>query len=476
MNDMNPEEFRKEGYKFIDWAADYFKNIEDFPVLAQIEPGDVKSKLPTAPPEKGESAEHFLDDLNSIIIPGMTHWNHPGFMAYFNSTASGPAVLGELIAAAFNINAMLWKSNPASTELEEVVISWLKQMFNIPEEMFGIVYDTASISSMHAIAAARERACPECRKKGMSAFDGTPKLRLYASEHAHNSIDKGALAVGIGLEGIKKIPVNANFEMNTGELEKAIAEDKSNGYLPFCVVATIGTTSTTSVDPVEKIAEICKREKIWLHIDSAHAGVTSMLPEMKHHFAGMDKADSIVINPHKWMFVPIDFSTLFLKDGETLKKAFSLSAEYLKTETDDIATNYMDYGVQLGRRFRSLKVWFHIRYFGVDGIRKIIRSHIKAGQMFSKWISESEDFELLAPTPFSTTCFRAVPESMNEDGLNDFNQQLMDNINKSGKIFLSHTKLNGKFTIRFVVSGLRTEEKHVTEAWQLIKKIYMEMI
>ncbi|MFA7229403.1 MAG: pyridoxal-dependent decarboxylase, partial [Melioribacteraceae bacterium] len=355
VGDMPSEEFRKYGYELIDWVTEYLQNVGSYPVLPDIKPGEIKAQLPLEAPADAQPMNQIIADLDKIILPGTTHWQHPNFMAYFNSTASGPGILAELISAAFNVNAMVWKSAPASTELEETVLKWFRQIINLPEEFRGLIYDTASVSSMHAIAAARESAGFDIRKNGMS---GIPKLRLYCSEHAHSSIEKGALTLGIGLEGIRKIPVDAEFRLIPAELEKAITEDRKNGFVPFCAVATIGTTSTTSVDPVDAIAGICRREKLWLHVDGAHAGVTAMLPEMKEHFKGLDRADSFVVNPHKWLFVPVDLSILYTRNPEILKRAFSLVPEYLKTAEDSVVENYMDYGIQLGRRFRSLKLWF----------------------------------------------------------------------------------------------------------------------
>ncbi len=465
--DMPAKEFKKYGYELIDWAANYLQNIGSFPVLPDIKPGDIKSKLPLSAPIKTESMDQIIADVDKIILPGTTHWQHPNFMAYFNSTGSGPGILGELLSAVFNVNSMVWKSAPASTELEETVLIWFRELMNLPKEFRGIIYDTASVSSMHAIAAARESVGYDIRKKGMS---GAPKLRLYCSEHAHSSIDKGALTLGIGLDGIRRIPVDSEFRMITSELENAIREDRANGFLPFCVVATIGTTSTTSVDPVEEIADICGKEKIWLHVDGAHAGVTAMLPEMENHFKGLDRADSFVVNPHKWLFVPVDLSILFTRKPEIIKQAFSLVAEYLKTAEDSVAENYMDYGIQLGRRFRSLKLWFVLRYFGVEGLQARLREHIRLGQLFAKWVDDHSEFERLAPTPFSTICFRAKPAGWNDENIiNELNEKLMNAINSTGKVFLTHTKLNGKFTIRLCISGLRTEEKHVELAWKVIQ-------
>jgi aromatic-L-amino-acid decarboxylase len=475
LSDMPAEDFRKYGYQLIDWITEYLKKPEKYPVLSNIQPGEVRNQIQNNPPQKPEQFSDVLNDVDKIIMPGMTHWNHPNFMAYFNSTASAPGILAELLSSALNVNGMLWKSSPASTELEQAMLGWFRQMLGFPEDFWGIIYDTASVSSMHAIAAAREHIDIQTRERGLAGRSGVPRLKLYCSEHAHNSIDKGALTLGIGLGGIRKIPVDDEFRMIPEKLSAAIKEDRENGWLPFCVVATIGTTSTTSVDPVDKVAKICKMEKVWLHIDAAHAGVTAMLPEMKSHFSGIELADSIVVNPHKWMFVPIDLSVLFTKHPDILKRAFSLSAEYLKTGVDSKVENYMDYGIQLGRRFRSLKLWFIIRYFGVEGIQNILREHLRLGKLFAGWIDAHPEFERMAPTPFSTVCFRVNPGNLNEKSLDALNEKLMNKVNETGKLFITHTKLNNKFVIRLVVSGIRTKESHVRDAWELIQKTYSEI-
>jgi aromatic-L-amino-acid decarboxylase len=448
-------------------------DIEKYPPLAQVNPGDVFKRIPEIPPQKGEVIEKVLNDVDKILMDGITHWNHPGFMAYFNSTSSGPGILAELLTAGLGLNGMLWKTSPAFTELEQAMMNWFRQMVGLPENYWGIIYDTASTSSMHAIASAREQLNLGFREKGMAGRSDIPRLRMYCSEQAHSSIEKGALTLGVGLEGIKKIPVNDKFEMVPGTLEEAVKEDLKNGWKPFCVIATVGTTSSTSVDPIEEIATICEKHKLWFHIDAAYAGVTALIPEMKWVTKGWDRSDSIVINPHKWMFTPMDLSVYFTRKPEVLKQAFSLVPEYLKTNKDGEVENLMDYGIQLGRRFRSLKLWFVIRYFGVEGLAERIKHHIDLAQEFSKWIDDEKYFERMAPVPFSTICFRYNPGNSTEEELNALNEKLLETINSSGKIFLSHTKLNGKFAIRLTIGSIRHERIHILEAWELIKnKIY----
>ncbi|GIV45887.1 MAG: aromatic-L-amino-acid decarboxylase [Ignavibacterium sp.] len=469
--DMPIEEFRESGKNLIDWIADYIKEIEKYPPLSQVKPGEILSRIPEQPPQTGEDIEKIISSIDRILIDGITHWNHPGFMAYFNSTSSMPGVLAEMLSAAFNANGMLWKTSPAFTELEKAMMNWFRQMVGLPENYWGIIYDTASTSSMHAIASAREQLNLNIREKGMSGRTDLPKLRLFCSEQAHSSIEKGAVTLGIGLEGVRKISVNEKYEMNAEELEEAIKSDISKGIKPFCVVATVGTTSTTSIDPVREISEVCKKYNLWLHIDAAYAGVTAIIPEMIWITDAWDEADSIVINPHKWMFTPMDLSIYFTRKPEILNRAFSLVPEYLKTQVDDEVENLMDYGIQLGRRFRSLKLWFIIRYFGVDGLAERIKHHIELAQEFANWVDEEKFFERMAPVPFSTVCFRYNPGNKSEEQLNRLNEKLLEDINASGKIFLSHTKLNGKFTLRLTIGSIRHERRHIVEAWELIKKM-----
>lgn len=475
MSDMPKEEFRKAGYQLIDWIADYLNSIEKYPVMSQIKPGDISKQIPVAPPVNGEKIEKVLSDIDKVLIDGITHWNHPGFMAYFNTTSSGPGILAEILTAAFSSNGMLWKTSPAVTEMEKSMMNWFRQMVGLPENYWGIIYDTASTSSMHAIASAREQMGLGFREKGAAGRKDLPKIILYSSEQAHSSIDKGALLLGVGLDGIRKIPVNEKFEMIPEKLEEAIDEDIKKGCKPFCVVATVGTTSTTSVDPVEQIANIAEKYNLWLHVDAAYAGVTAMIPEMKWVSKNWERADSIVINPHKWMFTPLDLSILFTRKKEILKRAFSLVPEYLKTAQDSEVDNLMDYGFQLGRRFRSLKLWFIIRYFGVEGIANRLREHIAWAKEFSNRIIEANDFELTAPVPFSTVCFRYNPGGKAEAELNTINEKLLEKINSTGKIFLSHTKLYEKFVIRLTIGGIRHEQRHIENAWELVKTTAREL-
>ncbi len=478
INDLSQNDFEKLANNFTKYISDYLENISEKDVLPQIKPGWLKSQFSEFPPTQGESLENILKEIDEKIIPAMTHWNHPKFMAYFNSTASSAGVLGEYLAAAFNTNAMVWKSSPASTELEEAMLLWYKNLLGLPYFFDAIIYDTASISSLHAIACAREKAYPQIiRNEGLSGNSKIPKMRIYVSEEAHSSIEKSAITLGIGIQNVRKIPTDNNFSMIPKELQKAIEEDRNNGFLPIAVVATVGTTSTTSIDPVDKIGEITQKENIWLHIDAAYGGSALVTSEMQYIKNGWEFADSIVINPHKWMFIPIDLSVLFIRDKKILKQAFSIIPEYLKTEVDDIATNFMDYGIQLGRRFRSLKLWFTIKYYGKSGLERIISNHLQLAKKLKKIIEQDERFEILAPVHFSTLCFRAKnPYNENKITTNQFNQELIDLINNTKKVFLSHTNVKNQFMIRIVISGLKTTENDVFEVWEIIKEEYNKLL
>ena len=473
---MDAAEFRRFGHELIDWIADYFDRIEDLPVLAQIEPGDLKAQLPTAAPEKGESMEQIIADIDRLVVPALTHWSHPSFFAYFATSTSAPGIFGELLTAAFDNKAMLWRTSPASTELEEVALDWLRQMMGLDEGLSGIIYDTASVSSMHAIAAAREGVEMRIREEGMSGRNDLPLLRVYASEQAHSSIEKGIITLGLGQRSLRKIPTDSEFRMDAKALAAAVEEDKHNGFLPFCVVATVGTTSTSSIDPVREMAPICEEHSLWLHVDAAYAGSAAVAPEWRYILDGCERADSVVTNPHKWLFTPFDLSVLYCRDMDLLRRAFSLVPEYLRTPEQEKVRSGSDYGIQLGRRFRALKLWMIIRYFGHEGLAARIREHCRLAKLFASWIEESPDWELLAPVPFSLVCFRACPqvEASNEEArtarLDVLNEAIMHGVNATGKALLSHTKLNDKITLRLSIGNIRTTEKHVRQVWDLLNE------
>jgi len=464
---MPLEEFRRFGHQVVDWIADYLAGIERYPVLARVRPGEIRERLPAHPPREGERFEAILRDFEQILMPGITHWNHPGFMAYFAITGSGPGILGELLAAALNVNAMLWRTSPAATELEQVVLDWLRQMLGLPPEFEGVIYDTASISSLCALAAAREAVGMGVREEGLA---GRPRLRLYASEEAHSSIEKAAIVLGLGQVGVRKIPTDDAFRMDVGALERAIEEDRAAGWHPFCVVATVGTTSTTSSDPVPEIARVCERSGLWLHVDAAYAGAAAIVPEFRHVLEGCERADSLVVNPHKWLFTPIDLSAFYSRRMDVVRRAFSLVPEYLRTGEEEVR-NFMDYGPQLGRRFRALKLWMVIRYFGQEGLAARLREHIRLAHQFAAWVDADPDFERLAPTPLSTVCFRARPRALalSEADLDRFNEAVLDAVNATGECFLSHTRVRGRLALRLAIGNVRTTERHVRRAWELLR-------
>ena len=475
LGDMSAAEFRRHGHQLIDWISDYLEQVEQRPVLAQVAPGELRSQLPAAPPADGEPFAAILADVDRLIMPALTHWNHPSFFAYFATSTSAPGIFGELLSAAFDAKAMLWRTSPASTELEEVALSWLRQMMGLPADFDGIIYDTASVASLHAIAAAREAVGLEIREQGMSGRADLPLLRIYASEQSHSSIDKAVIALGLGQRSLRKIPTDDQYRMDARALAAAIDEDIANGVQPCCVVATVGTTSTTSIDPVPAIARICRQHKLWLHVDAAYAGSAAIVPEMRHILEGAEHADSLVTNPHKWLFTPFDLSALYCRRMDVLRRAFSLVPEYLRTPEDSVVRNGSDYGIQLGRRFRSLKLWMVLRYFGHQGLAARIREHCRLARTFAQWIEQTPGWELLAPVPFSTVCFRACPALEDESTearaarLDALNERVMNAVNSTGEAFLSHTKLKDAFTLRLSVGNIRTTEQHVRRVWELLQ-------
>ncbi len=455
---MNPEEFRAAAYQHADWIAEYFERIRDFPVTTDNQPGQLIQELPKTAPETGEPMEKIFADFQSSVFPALTLWNHPRFFAYFSVSSTPPSVLADFLAAAVNVNAMLWKSSPAATELEQVTLDWLRQWLELDESWFGIIYDTASIGVMQAIGAAREWIDPEYRIKGMR-----PGLTLYISEHTHSSAEKAAITLGFGQENVRKIGVDSHFRMRVDLLREAIETDLSSGKRPCCIVASIASTSTTAIEPVPAIADIAEQYGIWLHVDGAYGGSAAVLPEMRHIFEGVSRAHSVVLNPHKWLYVSIDCSVLYTRFPDVFRRASSLNAEYLRTAEDDRVVNYMDYGVQLGRRFRALKLWYVFRYYGRQGVIVMLREALRLAQVLKEFVEQDEDFELSAPVPLSLVCFRRRGEDV-------LNQRLLAEINASGKAFLSHTVLHGKFVLRFAIGNFQTTEQDVRETWDLIRE------
>ncbi len=455
---MDHQEFRRYGYEVVDWIAGYLENIRDYPVLADVKPGDLMDRLPRTAPEDGESMDAILEDFRRLIIPAVTHWNHPRFFAYFSISASEPGILGEMLTAALDSNGMVWKSCPAQTELEQVTLAWLRQWMGLPSEFFGIIYDTASMSTLHAIAAAREMVDPDARTRGCRG-----DLVMYISEHANLSVEKAGITLGIGQDNIRKIGTDDCFRMRVDALREAMESDRAAGKKPFCVVPTVGTTSTSSIDPVNAIADVAEEFGAWLHVDAAYGGIAAVVPELRHVLAGAERAHSVVVNPHKWLFTPIDLSAFYTREPEILRRAFSLVPEYLKTADDPRAVNFMDYGVQLGRRFRALKLWFIMRHFGHERIAEIIRSHIRYAQDLAALIRSDPDFEVAAPVPFSLICFRYR-------GSDEDNRRLLERVNASGKAFLSHTALNGSIVLRLAIGNIATTWEDLTEVWELVKQ------
>jgi aromatic-L-amino-acid decarboxylase len=462
------------GHELVDWIADYLENTEQYPVLSRSQPGDIRAQLPTSPPIKPESLDSMMADFETIIMPGITHWNHPHFYAYFSNTGSVPGILAEMLIAALNVNGMLWRTSPAATELEEVTLDWLRQLLGLGAGWDGVIMDGASMSSMVAIAAAREAVEGlDVRTKGMARAD-VPQLRVYISEQTHSSLEKGAMVLGIGQENVIKIPVDAENGMDAVALKTAVLHDIEEGKRPFFVCATVGTTSATGVDPVPAIADIAEQYGLWLHVDGAYGGMAAIVPEKQYLLNGVDRADSLVVNPHKWLYTPMDLSAFYTRRPDIVKRAFSLLPEYLRSAETDANTvrDYMDYGVQLGRRFRALKLWFVLRAFGQEGLITRLREHMRLAELLGSWVDESPDFERMTPIIFSTVCFRAHPQGIDDpDALNTLNENLMNAVNDTGDIFISHTKLQGNYTLRLAIGNIRTEEKHIAQAWALLQEV-----
>ena len=469
--DIAPDEFRHQARRVVQWIAEYLEHPERFPVVPRVVPGEIAETIPAEPPTEGESLDTVLDDFERLIVPGVTHWNHPGFFAYFAISASAPGILAEMLISALNVNAMLWKTSPAATELELRTLDWLRQLLGLDNHWFGLINDTASISTLLALAAARE-ARPELaiRERGMAGRTDLPRLRVYTSSHAHSSVDKAAITLGFGHENVVHVAADDAFRMRVDALHAAVHADRAAGYLPLATVATVGTTSTTSVDPVPDIAALCRREGMWLHVDGSYGGVAAVVPEMRHVLAGVELADSLVVNPHKWLFTPIDLSAMFTRRPDVLKRAFSLVPEYLVTREQSDVVNLMDYGVQLGRRFRALKLWMVIRAFGASGLAARLRQQMEMAREFAGWIDEDPDWERVAPVPFSLVCFRYAPPGTNEAERESLNSAILDRVNQTGKAYLSHTKLDGRYVLRLAIGNMRTERRHVRDAWRLLRE------
>lgn len=460
---MDKEMFRRYGYKFVDWVADYFEEIETYPVLSSVKPGSVLDQLPENPPAEGESMETLFEDFKKIILPGITHWQHPSWFAYFPANSSPPSVLAELLTAGLGAQCMVWQTSPAAAELEERVLEWLRQMIGLPAGMEGVIQDTASTATLVALLTAREKATNfESNKSGLK-----DPLIIYISEEAHSSVDKGAKIAGYGAENIRRIPTDDTFAMIPKKLEEAVNADREKGYIPACAIATVGTTSSTAVDPLFPIGQICREHGVWLHVDAAFAGSAAILPEMKWMLTGVEFADSFVFNPHKWLLTNFDCSAYFVRDSGALIRTFEIYPEYLKTGMDAEVKNYRDWGIQLGRRFRALKLWFVLRSYGVNGLQDFIREHLRLAKLFESWVENEEVFELMAPVNLSVICFR-LNDGRDEEPLTDLNKKFEGELNKTGKVFLSHTSLRGRYVLRLAIGARMTHERHVREAWDLM--------
>jgi aromatic-L-amino-acid/L-tryptophan decarboxylase len=465
---MHPDEFRRHGHQLVDWMADYLGGVGDLPITPAVSPGEIRARLPAAPPAQGESFNTVFGDFRELIVPGMTHWNHPGWFAYFPGNTSPPSILGEMLTAVMGAQCMSWVTSPAATELEQVTLDWLRQMIGLPAEFVGVIQDTASTATLVALLSARERATGGA--SGRAGIEAGQGLTVYASSEAHSSVDKGVKLAGYGLDRLRQIPGDAAFALDPAALDRAIEQDLAAGLKPACVVATIGTTSSTAVDPVPAIATICRRHGIWLHVDAAYAGSAAIVPELREYFAGMDQADSIVLNPHKWLLTNFDCSAYYVRDRDALLSAFSLTPEYLRTAHDDQVVNYRDWGIQLGRRFRALKLWFVIRSYGVEGLRAMIRRHVSLAAELARWVDEAPDFERVAPVPFGLVCFRYRPRGRSEAELDSLNERLLAAINATRRVFLTHTRLGGHYVIRLVIGQRTTEREQVEEAWDIIRQ------
>ena len=467
---MLPDEFRRHGHQLVDWMADYMRDVGDLPVTPGVRPGEVLARLPSLPPAEGEPFERLFRDFQAVIMPGMTHWNHPGWFAYFPANNSPPSVLAEMLTATLGAQCMSWATSPAATELEQVTMDWLRQMLGLPGEFSGVIQDTASTATLVALLSARERATNHSAGREGLAASGA-RLTVYASSEAHSSVDKGVKLAGYGLEQLRRVPVDARYAMRPDALDRMIAADLRDGAVPACVVATIGTTSSTAVDPVDEIAGVCRRHGVWLHVDAAYGGTAAIAPELRHLFNGVEHADSFVFNPHKWMLVNFDCSAYFVRDRGALIQTFQVTPEYLRTAADSEVVNFRDWGIQLGRRFRALKLWFVIRAYGVEGLQAMVRRHVALAGELAGWIGASADFELMAPVPLALVCFRYSPLHARGDEslLDEMNSTLIARVNASRRVQLTHTRLGGRYVIRMAVGQRQTERRHVEEAWRLVQ-------
>lgn len=466
---LDPEEFRRQAHQLADWMADYLRDVKDLPVVPKVGPGDIRAALPAAAPETGEPFDELFDDFRNLVLPGMTHWNHPGWFAYFPANTSPPSILAEMLTAVLGAQCMSWQTSPAATELEQVVLGWLAGMLGLPEGFTGVIQDSASSATLVALLTARERATDYNFNTDGAAAPGARRLTVYASTEAHSSVDKAVKLAGLGLARYRRIAVDEKFALDPRALEKAMVRDVDEGLIPCAVVGVVGTTSSTAVDPLRRIGGLCRRFGAWFHVDAAYAGSAAILPERRSILDGIELADSFVFNPHKWLFTNFDCSAYFVRDRQALLRTFSMTPEYLKTAHDEEVVNFRDWGIQLGRRFRALKLWFVIRSFGVQGLREKLRGHIALAESFARRVEEHPHFELLAPAPFGLVCFRFRPPDTAADdpALDRLNQRLLDRVNADGRVYLTHTRLGGRYTIRLSIGQLNTSAAEVDLVWKL---------
>ncbi|RMG31830.1 MAG: aminotransferase class I/II-fold pyridoxal phosphate-dependent enzyme [Bacteroidetes bacterium] len=471
---MKLNDFRQYGHEMIDWMADFLENVEKLPVKSKAAPGDIYRRLPGHAPEAAESMDAIFRDFRELILPGMTHWQSPRFFAYFPANASYPSVLAEMLTATLGAQCMIWETSPAAAELEEKMMHWLREMLDLPAHFEGCIHDTASTATLIALLTARERATNF--GSNASGFTADPPLRVYASTQTHSSIDKAVKIAGLGAENLVKVGVDEAFAMDPAALRQAVEADLAQGLRPCCVVATLGTTSSTAIDPLADIAAIARQYGLWLHVDAAYAGTALLLPEMRWMSRGMQHADSFVFNPHKWMFTNFDCSVYFVKDKELLIRTFEILPEYLKTQADAQVNNYRDWGIALGRRFRALKLWFVIRSFGLQGLQQRLRNHLQWARNQQQRIQAHPHFEIMAPMPLNLLCFRFHPPEVQDIAqLNALNEQLLHLLNDSGQAYFTHTKLNGNYVIRWVMGQTYLEERHVLQAWELLQQKAAEL-
>jgi aromatic-L-amino-acid/L-tryptophan decarboxylase len=485
LGDLPDDTMRAALHQIADWVADYRATIERRTITPAVEPGDVARQLSASIPETGDPLTAILSDIDTVIMPGIVHWGHPAFLGYFGSTSNGPALLGEITAAALNVSAMTWKTSPAATELETVVLSWVRNMIGLDDRFFGVVYDTASVAVLHALAAARERICMGARQNGLAGRDDVPRLRVYASDQAHSSIEKAMIMLGLGESNVVRVQSDPEFRLDVNHLRAAIEADIARGYRPMAIVATIGTTSSASVDPVRAIAELCHEHRAWLHVDAAYGGAMSVLPEGRWIMDGTELADSLVINPHKWLFVPLDFSALYTRHPDLLRSVFALTPEYLRGDAadsqqrpanptaaanaTDYAIDYMDYSLQLGRRFRALKAWLVLRAFGRRGIEARIREHYRLAALLASWIAADPSFCLMAPVTMAVVCFRFECDMLSSAACDARNEAIVEAVNASGDAYVTHTRLHGRVAIRIGIGNILTTERHIAHVWRCIQ-------